>query len=314
MASSKDKKIPESRGGHSWKNKLSEYVIALRPWSFSASLTPVSLGSALAYKLTGEFSVLIFIVSCVTTLSVHAAGNLVNTYCDYKRGVDSKKSDDRTLIDHILNPNDVATLGGIFYFVGLVGCFITVCLSSSSVEHLALVFFGGLSSSFLYTGGPALKYHALGDIVIFLTFGPITVLFAFLTQTGRLGVLPMVYAIPLAMNTEAILHSNNTRDMNSDQTANIVTLPILLGRTGSYVIFVALLFVPYVIFAVLSANFTAWFLLPVLTIPMAFDCERKFRAGFLKEMPQQIAKINLIFGLLYVLAILIAPASRIPGF
>ena len=65
--------------------KLSPYLIALRPWSFTASLGPVALGSCLAYKWIGTFSSWIFVVTCICALSVHAAGNLVNTYFDFTK-------------------------------------------------------------------------------------------------------------------------------------------------------------------------------------------------------------------------------------
>ncbi|KAL3227808.1 hypothetical protein MRX96_003764 [Rhipicephalus microplus] len=71
------------------QSRLSAYLLALRPWSFSASLAPVALGAALAYRVVHHFSPLVFVASCVTALSVHAAGNVVNTYFDYMRGVDS---------------------------------------------------------------------------------------------------------------------------------------------------------------------------------------------------------------------------------
>jgi hypothetical protein len=66
-------------------SKLSPYLIALRPWSFTASLGPVALGSCLAYKTIGIFSTWIFAVTCICALSVHAAGNLVNTYVDFTK-------------------------------------------------------------------------------------------------------------------------------------------------------------------------------------------------------------------------------------
>lgn len=62
------------------RHKCAAYVLALRPWSFSASLTPVALGSALAYKLEGSVDVVILLVCAVAVLVVHGAGNLVNTY------------------------------------------------------------------------------------------------------------------------------------------------------------------------------------------------------------------------------------------
>ncbi|CAH1775825.1 unnamed protein product, partial [Owenia fusiformis] len=293
---------------------LSDYVVALRPWSFTASLTPVALGSVLAYKMTGDFNIWIVIVTCITALAVHAAGNLVNTYFDYVKGVDSKKSDDRTLVDHLLAPDEVARLGGIFYIIGCCGFVVMTILSPTKMEHLALLYFGGLSASFLYTGGLGLKYVALGDILIFISFGPITVLFAFLAQGGELSLLPMAYAIPVALNTEAILHSNNVRDFESDKAAGIVTLPILIGKTASYVVFALLIFGPPAIFAVMTVKFNPWCFLPTLTMLMALKAEKMFRTGKLALLPHYIAQMNLILGFLYIVAIYMSSSAQLPGF
>ena len=318
---SEQKEVLQSNGVHTFlvkkiskpmMAKFRPYLVALRPWSFTASLCPVALGAALHYKASSQFDLIIFIVTCVCALSVHAAGNLVNTYYDYARGIDSKKSDDRTLVDHILSPNDVSTIGAICYIFGCLG-FTTLChISPTPVPHLALLYFGGLSSSFLYTGGLGLKYLALGDLVIFLTFGPLTVLFAFLAQGGQLSFFPLVHAIPIALNTEAILHANNSRDMVSDREAGIVTLAILIGRTWSHVLFVALLFVPYLIFIIMGANFSPVFFLPVGTIIWAFPIERRFR-NVENIRIKDLALLNLLMSGFYVLACLFVPSSRLPG-
>lgn len=288
------------------------YLIALRPWSFTASFTPVALGSALAYKATGQFGLVIFILTLVCALSVHAAGNLVNTYFDYQRGIDSKFSDDRTLVDKILDPHDIAWLGMLFYSVGIVSFMTLHFVSGARMEHLALIFFCGLSSSFLYTGGLGLKYIALGDIVIFLTFGPLCVMFSFLAQAGHLSVISLLYTIPLALNTEAILHTNNTRDMEPDRRVGIVTIAIVLGWTGSYLMFLLLLFVPYILLIQAGIHISKWMFLPVITIRQAFKIEKQFRSKDLSTVPQDMAKINFLMGVLYVVAIVMTDKSLLP--
>jgi 1,4-dihydroxy-2-naphthoate octaprenyltransferase len=293
------------------QTRLSSYVIALRPWSFTGSLIPVALGSCLAYKTTEMFNIWIFLITSVTALSVHAAGNLVNTYYDYKKGVDDKKSDDRTLVDELVTSNDVVTMSGILYIIGCVGFVAMVMLSSAPMEHVALIYFGGLSSSFLYTGGLGLKYIALGDLLILLTFGPLTVLFAFIVQGGPLSWSPLLYTIPLALNTEAVLHSNNARDMECDKAAGIVTLAILLGKSGSYAMFAFLLFMPYFMFIFMMTNLSLWFVLPFLTIFFAFRLDRTYREGNLTFVPKSTAKLNLVMGLCYVAAC--ALAQTLPG-
>ncbi len=295
-------------------NRLATYVIALRPWSFSASLTPVFLGTALAYKTTGTLNWPVFVASMGAVLFVHGAGNLVNTYYDYLKGVDSKKSDDRTLVDGYLSPNAVGTFGGVLYGLGCLSFLALALTSPAKMEHIALLYFGGLSGSFLYTGGIGLKYLALGDVVILITFGPLSVMFAYVCQVGQLALFPLWYAIPLAMNTEAILHSNNTRDMDADKKAGAVTLAICLGQTGSYMVYVFLLFVPYLIFAVMGVNFAPTFFLPLVTLPLAFNLEKCFRRNEMNKLPQNTAKLNLVFGLLYVVGCFSARANVLPGF
>lgn len=89
--------------------KLSSYVLALRPWSLSASLMPTLLGATIAYKYPGasSFNYLTLLLTVFTVVSVHGAGNLVNTYFDFIKGIDNRKSDDRTLVDHILTKDEV---------------------------------------------------------------------------------------------------------------------------------------------------------------------------------------------------------------
>ncbi|XP_055117628.1 ubiA prenyltransferase domain-containing protein 1 isoform X2 [Symphalangus syndactylus] len=168
----------------SWRQKCASYVLALRPWSFSASLTPVALGSALAYRSHGVLDPRLLVGCAVAVLAVHGAGNLVNTYYDFSKGIDHKKSDDRTLVDRILEPQDVVRFGVFLYTLGCVCAACLYYLSPLKLEHLALIYFGGLSGSFLYTGGIGFKYVALGDLIILITFGPLAVMFAYAIQSS----------------------------------------------------------------------------------------------------------------------------------
>ena len=108
------------------------------------------------------------------------------------------------------------------------------------------------------------------------------------------------------MNTEAILHSNNVRDLQEDKKSGIVTLAIHLGYTKSYILYVILLFVPYLMFLSMAIKYNIFYILPIMTIFMAFNLEKDFRYRRLDCLPQKTAKLNLVFGLLYVLACFLA--------
>ncbi|XP_067625025.1 ubiA prenyltransferase domain-containing protein 1 homolog [Eurosta solidaginis] len=295
--------------------KLKTYLHALRPWSLSCSLVPTLMGSALVYRSqwVADFSLVTFFLTAFTIVTVHCAGNVVNTYFDFIKGIDKQKADDRTLVDHILTKDEVVSLGAILYMAGCGGFICLAILSPAKMEHLALIYFGGLSSSFLYTGGIGFKYIALGDVVILILFGPLSVLFAFMSQTGHVDWTAIYYALPLALNAEAILHSNNTRDAENDRKAGIVTLAILIGRTASHVLYALLLFTPYSVFVVYGLKYSLWFLLPLITVPKAFQIEKCFRnEQTMSAVPRQTAKLNFFFGILYVVAI--CCARQLPDF
>ena len=305
---------------HSIPIMVSKYLLPLRPWSFSASLTPVALGAVMAFKVTAAFNPLVFLVSCLTVLAVHGAGNLANTYYDYIRGVDkdsaakqqpetaptSATKETRLTIDELVH------LRVTVYSIGCVGFVCLVLLSSARMEHLALAYFGGLSCSFLYTGGIGLKYIGLGDVIILIIFGPISLLFSFMAQTGYVDFGAVLYAIPLALNTEAIFHSNNTRDIETDKKAGALTLAILIGPTFSHVLYALLLFVPYIIFIAVGLHFSYYFLIPLITLPKAFDLEKEFRSGNLSMVPRHTATLNLYFGLFYVMACCLTDSKLLP--
>ncbi|VEN56129.1 unnamed protein product [Callosobruchus maculatus] len=111
--------------------KLSSYVLALRPWSLSGSLMPTLLGSTIAYKCSGnpDFNYITLLLTVLTVVSVHGAGNVVNTYFDYVKGIDNRKSDDRILVDHILTKDEVVSLGALLYFAGCVGFILLATIS-----------------------------------------------------------------------------------------------------------------------------------------------------------------------------------------
>lgn len=306
----------------SWRT----YVDAMRPWSFSASITPVALGTALAWTLHAVFSPCVLLGTATTALCVHAAGNLVNTYYDFAHGVDTVDSDadDRTLVDGRLRPVQVERLATGLYAAAFVGFLSTCALSTPGAVHaLTLIFALGMSSSFLYTGGLGLKYLALGELLIFVTFGPLTVLFAFVAQCGGGAcgggaanyLYVALYAAPLALNTVAMLHANNARDARADHAAGVLTLAVLARPAGAWLLMLLLLFAPYAVWALLGLHCAAPLGLPLASIHRAFAVERAYRVPVrLRSLPQQLAQLNLLSGGLYVVGVLLTPRDHLPLF
>jgi menadiol prenyltransferase len=141
---------------------------AVRPWSIPASLVPCVLSAALVYPRIAGLSQLLLPVT--GAICLHMFGNLVNTYYDYHKGVDTKATaDDRTLVDGTVSSRTVAVLAAVFLLLGgSSGLFVVLPVGAP----LFVISAGGAALALFYTADPLnLKYLGLGDVTVFLAFG-----------------------------------------------------------------------------------------------------------------------------------------------
>ena len=317
---------------------------SLRLWTFSASLTPVILGAVLSYRVQADFDPLLFFLTLTAVLTVNGAGNLVNSYFEQTRKlnsatmtrINSSSEDRRTLGNGRLKEKSSDDEGGSvgtsrsvsveenltqiqlfqaslvnyaagMYGVGMLCMLFLMNLSSAKSEFIAALFFGGLSSSFIYTGGIGLKYYILGDVLVVFTFGPLSVLFSYGIQTGTFLFGPLLLALPLSLSTEAILHGKHLRELKRDKQEGVISLAVLLGKQGSYFLFTILLFLPYLFFAVLATQYSLYLGFPLLTMPIAFKLERKLREeGPSRDISVIAAQLNMALSLLFIFGCLLA--------
>lgn len=284
--------------------KFVQHLISARLWIFPVPLSAVILGSCLAYKDTGTIhsSVLILQVVCLT--AALALTNLLNTYFDFINNIDGPTSDDRTLVNKVLAPEEVLHSSGVALLISSVSFALIVLLTPVPTWHILPLFVAGISAGVLYTAGFQLKYRALGDATVFFACGMVSVLFVYLSQGGHLSSIPSIlfYSLPLGLNVTGALHCNNTRDLEVDSQKGLSTVAILLGRRGSYLYFLLLIFSSFLLFVQMAIFQSVWFLLPVLSIWSAVDCERNYYKGSFENLVQKVAQLNLLQMILYVTA------------
>jgi 1,4-dihydroxy-2-naphthoate octaprenyltransferase len=256
--------------------------------------------AAVAYRASPAHTLTLstFLLSLVGGLSIHAFGNIVNTYVDFARGLDRQENqaDDRAIVDGSVTPRQVqcialaCLLSGIAATVALAGHVAGLPADSSSafspLSNFLLLVLLGTFLAYSYTGWPLyLKYRRLGDVAIFLCFGPLLVEGAFFVHTGRLSLEALMYSIPLGLLTENILHANNARDIDIDLAAGAMTLANTIGFAASYKVFQALYLAA---FAMLPMFVFHWypvsglrafaFLLPCLMLGPLGDVLQAFRS------------------------------------
>jgi len=229
-----------------------ELLVALRPWSLPASVVPTVLAAALslgAAPARAQLADAALAVACGAL--VHLAANAANTYADFASGLDTKAAaDDRALVDGHVTPRAVAALAAALYAAALavaarlalgLGLFGSAAgaaaggAATGSVAPLfAAVIAAGVLLSLLYSAGlpfrRALKHVGLGDLAIFLCFGPLLMGATAAAVTRAAPALPvLLMSAPVGLLTVNILHANNARDSRADAAAGAVTVARLLG-------------------------------------------------------------------------------------
>ena len=105
----KHSKTPQNEDTKSKNGVIYNYIIATRPWSFTASVIPILIASALLYKThPSQIEAIEVLRVLMIIVFVQAGANLTNTYYDFVSGVDNKKTiGDRTLVDKLCNPDSM---------------------------------------------------------------------------------------------------------------------------------------------------------------------------------------------------------------
>ena len=294
--------------------KIKVWFRAVRPFAYSASITPVVLGIALA----GEVVAINWFTAVLTVLGgvlLHTGTNLINDYYDDKKGVDKVGAfgGSGVIQERLLPPRAIRNAGYLcFVASALIGFYlIAVCGPVIAVLGIA-----GILLGYLYTGKPgSYKYLALGEVGVFIAMGVLMVWGAYYVQVGRLDMVPLLYSVPVGFLVTAILHANNFRDVESDRAVGIKTLPILLGRRVNKEIYTALVLGAYAwVVGMVIFRTAPWTVLVVaLALPTAIPVLKLIRRAPLTGDDDRLAPVDMLsakhhmtFGVLLLVGILAA--------
>lgn len=286
---------------------IEDWLLATRPWSFPASSMPVLVTMMFLWSKGIEVSWGLGIMALVNIILIHAAGNVWSDYHDYKKGVDADDTYSvRTLIDGRFTPKEVLTLSVALQVLAVAMGLLMVYLTG-----ITLLWFGlaGIALSLLY---PPLKYAALGDLVIIACYAVLPMLGTTFICSGEIVPEVLWLAVPVGSITVAILHANNTRDIETDSRAKIHTFAMLTGRRFAIGMYVFELILPYLwlLATVLLGFVSPWALLAFITLPIAIgNCKKmlSYRTGGIKaiaNLDEATAKLQLAFSLVLAISLI----------
>ena len=263
----------------SFTTKIIKGIAITRGGFTLASILPMVIVS-LILSQTNSLSLTNAVLSIIGIICAHIFGNLYNDYFDVKSGTDENNNEyfnvgDKSIILRgaqisggsraielgLITLKKTKFLGNLMIIIAL-SCIILLSVniyfqtgSFDNIYGVGLIGFLGLFLAYFYTAEP-LKFSSrkgLGELTIFLTFGPLLTLGSFFAMSNTsieisFQVLQnfVLIGIPLGLLTTNILLINQFPDLKSDKKSNKINLVVFFGKKYSRWIYLANLLVIYI--------------------------------------------------------------------
>jgi len=212
------------------------YEILVARFIILAAVVPFLLGSLLAYYFTGSLNLWVLVISSVVVFLVMGAVNAGNTYYDFETDVQNNEfsvysGGIRVLVEKKISSRKRA----LWFAIGVMVLALPLGLSLPFYFHtgpwtIPLGLFGALCGWF-YTGWPLkLVYRGLGELVVAICGGMLTVATGYYLQAGGFGPILIPLAGALGFSMLNVIFINEFADSPSDARSGKKTFVVRFGK------------------------------------------------------------------------------------
>lgn len=294
-----------------------KWLVAVRPFSFTASVTSVLLGLAISRYTGHSIQWGLFVLTLLGVTCFQAATNLFNDCFDHRRGLDVTVFPMSGAVVRGWLTEKQAVRAAIAILGLGVSCGLILVYAAGWVV-LAIGVLGTIIAVGYTRPGFCFKYAGMGDLSVFMAFGILPVFGAYWVQTQEFSWLPLLWSVPLSSITVAILHANNWRDIESDKANSCRTVASIIGEDGSAKYYRLLVIGPFVLTVLyLLAGFVpsveaiapVTVLIVLLALPLCLKLikiRREQDVESFSMLDGKTAQLQLLFGILLPIAFVIA--------
>ncbi len=249
---------------------LSKWFIATRSAVGTITLYSGLIGGLLAWQylyVNGQpFPFLTWLILTLGLFIAHGTNNLINDYTDYSRGID-KDNYFRTqygvhpLAQGFWNKRTHLIWFGISGFLAAAAGVYALLYTNFDPIVLTLFLVGAFILLF-YTY--PLKYVGIGELSIFIIWGPLMIGGVYYVLTGVWSWIVVLASLPIGLNVVTINLGKHTDKLREDRGKGVRTLPVLVGETAARNITIAAIVLSYLI--TLYLIFVSHFFTPIMLL------------------------------------------------
>ena len=249
---------------------ISKWLISTRAAVLVMTAMSAVLAGLFAWR-DNSFYLLPWVALTFRLVMAHASNNLLNDYVDYSRGVD-RNNYFRTMYGPHPLENQLMTQRQHLTYFAITGLLALVCgvyLVWQNDFNGTSWFLLGAGAFFLLFYTWPLKYIAMGEIAVFLVWGPLMVGGGYFVITHHWNWSVIITSFIYALGVTTVIFGKHIDKLDPDRQKNINTLPAILGEKTSRYVVVTMMTIPFVLVLYLVATgiFSPVLLLTLLALP-----------------------------------------------
>ena len=257
---------------------VAQWIEGARPRTLPNAIAPVLVGTGAAAQ-TGGMVWWLAALALAVSVSLIVGVNYANDYSDGVRGTDRVRVGPLRLVGSGLATPEVVR-GAAMSSLAVAAVAGLALVVASRIWLLLVPGALCLVGAWFYTGGKRpYGYRALGELAVFLFFGPVAVLGTMYVQTGRVNGTAIGCSVAVGAFSAAILVANNLRDIPTDRDTGKRTLAVLLGDKDTRRLYLALVTVPFVLTVLLGVKSTPA-LAGLVAVPLLLPPVRRVLRGY----------------------------------
>ena len=249
-------------------SKLQAWIKAFRLRTLPLSLSGIILGSMIALY-ENHWNTWIFIGSICTTILFQVLSNLANDLGDSQKGTDNKHriGPERAVQSGVISIKEMKRAVILFSILSAISASALIFIGSQGMPQKTLIFYGVLAflsilAAITYTvGKKAYGYHGMGDLMVFIFFGLVSVLGVYSLYSKTFEWINLLPAITIGLLSTAVLNLNNMRDISNDRNSGKNTLVVKMGSNLSKV---------YHSFLIMGAFVSMFYFLTEINVSLSF--------------------------------------------
>jgi len=209
--------------------------MATRPQFLTAIILPILLGTVMAWHYQHIFDPFYFLLTLLAGIFSHAGINISNDYFDHLNRTDEYNTHpltpfaggSRVIQKGLFSPEEVYHFSVVLLGLAVILGLLLVWLRGTELLWIGLI---GIISGYLYSAPPfAFHSRGLGELLVGLNFGVLSVLGAYFVQTQQLDFTIVLAALPISFLITAVLYINQFPDYVPDKRAGKKNLVVRLG-------------------------------------------------------------------------------------